>query len=157
VRRGEEKPVEAAGVRETASPRRGGRPLMRPRGLPTRKAVPPEGRWSLIPWGQPDPESAAFTQARLLLGSYGIVARELALMTATLLPWRVLYEVFSGLELTGEVRRGYFVEGLSGAQFALPEAARMLQELASPATPQAPAILLNSLDPANVYGVGAPL
>ncbi|MBI3407961.1 MAG: DEAD/DEAH box helicase [Planctomycetes bacterium] len=157
VRRGEEKPLEAAARQETFSTRRGARSLMRPRGIAARRGVVPEGRWSLIAWGQPDPETAAFAQARLLLERYGIVARELALMDVGLLPWRVLYEVLSRLELTGEVRRGYFVEGLSGAQFALPEAARVLQELASPASHFAPAILLNSLDPANVYGVGAPL
>ena len=50
-------------------------------------------------------------------------------------PWRVLYEVLSRMELTGAVRRGYFVEGLSGAQFALPEAVQLLQELTLPSTP----------------------
>jgi ATP-dependent Lhr-like helicase len=72
-------------------------------------------------------------------------------------PWRVLYEVLSRMELAGEVRRGYFVEGLSGAQFALPEAARLLQELSLPATAAAPVLLVHSLDPANLYGSGAPL
>ena len=47
-----------------------------------------------------------------------------------LLPWRVLYEVLSRMEMAGSVRRGYFAEGLSGAQFALPEAAQLLQEIA---------------------------
>src|SRR5262249_21439764 len=66
-----------------------------------------------------------------------------------------LYEVLSRMEMTGEVRRGYFVEGLSGAQFALPEAARLLQEAALPSTANAPAVLLHTLDPANLYGSGA--
>jgi ATP-dependent Lhr-like helicase len=56
--------------------------------------------------------------------------------------------------MTGQVRRGYFVEGLSGTQFALPQAARMLQE---PATAKPHVVLLHSLDPANLYGSGAPL
>src|SRR5206468_7997271 len=55
------------------------------------------------------------------------------------------------------VRRGYYVHGLSGVQFALPEAARLLQAAALPSTPKTPAILLHSLDPANLYGSGAPL
>ena len=38
------------------------------------------------------------------------------------------------MEMAGEVRRGYFAEGLSGAQFALPEATRLLQDLAMPST-----------------------
>jgi len=54
------------------------------------------------------------------------------------------------------VRRGYFVEGLSGAQFALPEAARQLQDLCLPSTVAAPVVLLHSLDPANLYGSGTP-
>ena len=71
-------------------------------------------------------------------------------------PWRVLYEVLSRLELAGDVRRGYFVEGLSGTQFALPGAAKLLGEIALPSAVQAPVVLLHSLDPANLYGSGAP-
>jgi ATP-dependent Lhr-like helicase len=121
-----------------------------------RERAVPEGRWSLLPWGQPDAEALAILRAGLLLNRYGIVSRELALMDSAMPVWRILYEVFSQMELAGEVRRGYFVEGLSGAQFALPEAARQLQELSVPAQPQPPLILLHSLDPANVYGSGAP-
>ena len=116
----------------------------------------PEGRWSLIPWGRPDPETHAVFLASVLLQRYGVAARELALLDPAMVPWRVLYEVLSRMELAGEVRRGYFVEGLSGAQFALPEAARLLQELALPSTAAAPVVLVHSLDPANLYGSGAP-
>jgi len=84
------------------------------------------------------------------------VARELALFDPWMPSWRLLYEVLSRMELSGEVRRGYFVEGLSGAQYALPEAARMLQDLELPSTAADPLILLHSLDPANLYGSGAP-
>jgi ATP-dependent Lhr-like helicase len=122
-----------------------------------RAPLVPEGRWSLVPWGQPDTASQALMHATLLLRRYGVAARELALLDPRLLPWRVLYEVLSRMEMTGEVRRGWFVEGLSGAQFALPEAARMLQEAALPSTAGAPAVLLHSQDPANLYGSGAPL
>ncbi|MBI3822514.1 MAG: hypothetical protein HY289_07525, partial [Planctomycetes bacterium] len=117
----------------------------------------PEGRWSLLAWGQPDPEAAAIFQARLLLERFGIVTRELAVMSGTSVPWRILYEILSRMELSGDVRRGYFVEGLSGAQFALPEAAKQLHDLALPSSVQAPALLLHSLDPANLYGSGAAL
>ena len=117
----------------------------------------PEGRWSLLEWGQPNPETAAFFQARRLLERYGLAARELAIQGELPIPWRVLYEILSRMELAGEVRRGYFVEGLSGAQFALPEAARLLQEIGLPSRAQAPVILLSSLDPANLYGSGAAL
>jgi ATP-dependent Lhr-like helicase len=113
------------------------------------------GRWAVVPWGRPEPEALALAQADLLLGRYGVAARELALLDPWLLPWRVLYEVLSRMELAGQVRRGYFVEGLSGAQFARPEAAALLENLHLPST-AAPALLLHSLDPANLYGAGAP-
>ncbi len=116
----------------------------------------PEGRWSLVPWGSPDPEAHILARVGLLLERYGIVARELALLDPNMPPWRVLYEVLSRLELSGEVRRGYFVEGLSGAQFARPEAMRLLQDLHLPSTATAPVQLLHSQDPANLYGSGAP-
>jgi ATP-dependent Lhr-like helicase len=126
--------------------------------LRSRRSPPrPEGRWSLLPWGHPDVEAHAVFVAALLLERYGVAARELALLDPWLPPWRVLDEVLSRMELAGEVRRGYFVEGLSGAQFALPEAARRLQDLGLPSTATAPAVLLHSLDPANLYGSGAPL
>jgi len=117
----------------------------------------PEGRWSAVAWGQPEPEPEAVTQAYLLLNRYGVVARELALLDPALRPWRILYEVLSRLEMAGEVRRGYFAEGLSGAQFALPEAAELLQETQAPSTASSPVLLVHSLDPANLYGSGAPL
>lgn len=115
----------------------------------------PEGRWSLVPWGTPDAETAAVASARRLLQRYGVVARELALMDSDMPPWRVLYEVLSFMEMRGEIRRGYFVEGLSGAQFGLPEAVQRLQELMLPSTVSAPLTLVHSLDPANLYGSGA--
>ncbi|MFO0876571.1 MAG: DEAD/DEAH box helicase [Gemmataceae bacterium] len=116
----------------------------------------PEGRWSLLRWGKPGPEELGLVQCHLLLQWFGVVARELSQGVTGLLPWRILYEVLNRLELTGEVRRGYFVEGLSGAQFALPEAVELLQQSHAPATIAAPAVLLNSMDPANLYGSGAP-
>jgi ATP-dependent Lhr-like helicase len=126
------------------------------RDMRRRASQRPEGRWSLLSWGRPEPEEHALAQVTLLLQRYGIVVRELALLDPWLLPWRVLYEVLSRLELTGEVRRGYFVEGLSGAQFALPEASQLLQDLHLPSTAAAPVVLLHSLDPVNLYGSGAP-
>jgi ATP-dependent Lhr-like helicase len=157
VRRGEPDPpapaAAGAGVSRLAAVVRG--PSLR--GLRRAAvALPPEGRWSLLPWGRPGPEDLAVTQAGLLLGRYGVVARELALLDPWMAPWRVLYEVLSRKELAGDVRRGYFVEGLSGAQFALPEAAQLLQDLQLPSTAAAPVVLLHSTDPANLYGSGAP-
>lgn len=149
VRRGE----------DTAGPAEGRTAAHRRTALAPRRRVPtrPEGRWALVPWGRSEPEARALLLTELLLRRYGIVARELALLDPSLPPWRILYEVLSRLELAGQVRRGYFVEGLSGAQFALTEAARLLQDLDLPSTAAAPVVLVHSLDPANLYGSGAPL
>jgi ATP-dependent Lhr-like helicase len=146
VRRGEGTTAESA----NGIVGRGGRPITRRR--PLHHA---EGRWSLLPWGHPQPEEHAVFRAKLLLRRYGIAARELAAADPGMPSWRLLYEVLSRMEMTGEVRRGYFVEGLSGAQFASPEAARLLQEIAAPADTAAPAVLLHSMDPANLYSSGA--
>jgi ATP-dependent Lhr-like helicase len=155
IRRGEEaaRPPERPSGLITRLPGDLRRVAVSPRRRATASA---EGRWSLLPWGRPEPEAHAVYQASVLLTRYGIVARELALLDPWMPPWRVLYEVLSRMELAGDVRRGYFVEGLSGAQFALPEAARMLQEMDLPSTAAAPVVLLHSLDPANLYGSGAP-
>ena len=149
VRRGE----EAAGADGAADT---GRPSLR-RLLRPRAGGRPEGRWALLAWGTPDTETRAIHQASLLLERYGVVTRELALLDPWALPWRVLYEVLSRLEWTGAVRRGYFVEGFSGAQFALPEAAEQLAGHVRPARAAEPVILLHALDPANLYGSAAPL
>lgn len=117
----------------------------------------PEGRWALLPWGQPEAEKRAVFQVQLLLERYGIVSKDLAQLDATLMPWRVLYEVLSRLEMNGEVRRGYFVEGLAGAQFALPEAVEQLTAISRLPADKEPAILVHALDPTNLYGPNAPL
>lgn len=157
ARRGEQALVEEASLESrTARGRRGVGATMRATRVRPRLGSRPEGRWALIPWQRPDLEVQAYFAARLLLQRYGLACRELALCDERLPPWRMLYEVLNRLELTGEVRRGYFVEGLSGAQFALPEAVRQLQALALPSQAEAPFTLVHSLDPANLYGASAP-
>jgi ATP-dependent helicase Lhr and Lhr-like helicase len=143
IRRGEEAYNPPAG-NDNRNPGRGRRRMADSR---------PEGRWSLVPWGMADTETRGVQQAHLLLDRYGIVARELAQLDPSLLPWRVLYEVLSRMEWAGQVRRGYFIEGLSGAQFGDPEAVAALQKL-MPKQEEEPVILLHSQDPANVHGSG---
>lgn len=125
--------------------------------LRRRRVSRPEGRWSLIPWGEPETEPLALRHAARLLERFGVVTRELARQDDSLLPWRVLYEVYSRWELTGEVLRGYFVAGLAGAQFALPEALTLLQSEPSLSLDEEPAVLLHSCDPANLWSCAAPL
>jgi ATP-dependent Lhr-like helicase len=143
-------------VRQPDAPLAEAVPSRTPPRMGRRSAWRPEGRWSAPRWGQPTPEEQAVAAARRLLLRHGIITRELALLDPWMPPWRILYEVLSRMELAGDVRRGYFVEGLSGAQFALPEAAQALQDLHLPSTATAPVVLLHSMDPANLYGAGAP-
>ena len=116
-----------------------------------------EGRWFALSFGNCSPEEHAVASATLLLRRYGMVCRDLAQMCRAMPPWKHLLEVLNRMELCGEIRRGYFVEGFHGAQFALPEALSALHEeaIATPGTE--PVIVLHSMDPANLYGSGAPL
>jgi ATP-dependent Lhr-like helicase len=113
--------------------------------------LPPVGRWSALAEDEPlPPEERDEARAHLLLARYGVVARELARSD-----WATLRHVLLRMEYGGEVVRGYFVEGLSGEQYAL-EAA--LAELTAPATRRAePHVLVNLADPANLWGRVWPL
>jgi ATP-dependent Lhr-like helicase len=117
------------------------------------------GRWSLVHTksilGSLVTEQERIRrQAEQLLLRYGIVAREIAKREENLLPWTSLAMEFQRMEMRGEIRRGYFVEGLSGMQFALPSAVTMLDEIkTSPAKNESP-VVLNACDPAVPFGSG---
>jgi len=110
-----------------------------------------QGRWSLfVPGEAATAEQQAEAYARQLLTRYGVVAREMAMAEDGPVPWATAYQVLKRLEALGQVRRGYFVKGLSGAQFALPEAVERLRQ------PRQTSIILNATDPANPYGALLP-
>ncbi|HEV3168444.1 MAG TPA: DEAD/DEAH box helicase [Isosphaeraceae bacterium] len=119
----------------------------------------PEGRWSLLPAGSfaADPETGLLTWAAALFERYGVLTRETAALDPWAPPWRELAPLLARAEWRGELRRGYFVEGLSGVQYALPEAADALARLAGASPSESPPFLISTLDPANLYGAGAPL
>ncbi len=76
------------------------------------------GRWSLVSQlisGSANATMTAVARAKLLLNRYGIVSREVA--AAENLPggFAAVYKVLREMEETGKLRRGYFIEGLSGA------------------------------------------
>jgi ATP-dependent Lhr-like helicase len=89
-------------------------------------------------------------QAELLLERYGIVTREQVLAEGIPGGFSSLYDQFGALETVGVARRGYFVEGLGGAQFALPGAVERLR--AQRDDDAAPPIVLAATDPAQPYG-----
>ncbi len=127
---------------------------------PTRRTASrrPEGRWSLVPNPSlDDPEAAHLAWAWALLDRYGVLTRETAGLDPWAPPWRDLAPWLARAEMKGELRRGYFVEGLSGVQYAEAEAVEGLARAASELSRSAEPVLLSTLDPANLYGSGAPL
>jgi ATP-dependent Lhr-like helicase len=95
-------------------------------------------------------------QALQFLDRYGIVAREFC-KREDLLPWPLIAMELQRMEMRGEVRKGYFVEGLSGMQYALPAAVDELQRTRGASDADVPPLLLNACDPANPYGPGLEL
>jgi ATP-dependent Lhr-like helicase len=112
-----------------------------------------QGRWSLTPplfAAAPDPREQRRTIAELLLERYGIVTREQVLAEGVPGGFSALYTALSDLETLGVCRRGYFVEGLGGAQFALPGAVERLR--ARREGFEETALVLAATDPAQPYG-----
>jgi len=94
--------------------------------------------------------------ARTLLRRYGVVSwRLLEREAAWLPPWRQLLRVYHRLEARGEIRGGRFIAGLSGEQFALPEAIGALRQVRKRAHDGA-LLGLSALDPLNLVGTVLP-
>ncbi len=80
-------------------------------------------------YARPTAPEAAEEIARILLKRYGVVFKRLLEREGIALPWRVLLRIYHRLEARGEIRGGRFVAGISGEQFALPEAVGMLRAI----------------------------
>jgi ATP-dependent Lhr-like helicase len=137
----------AAGVAPARRPRESGGARRRRRGQSrgVLSQLPVIGRWSTL--GDEErlsPEERDEARAQLLLARYGVVARELAQGD-----WATIRHTLLRMEYGGEVVRGYFVQGLSGEQYALAEA---LGDLDAPARRAEPHVLVNMIDPANLWG-----
>ena len=114
-----------------------GRPAM-----PSRTGPPTvAGRWWLLPARETDRTRRGHAQAEALLERYGIVIRGAVAAERTPGGFAAVYPVLRALEESGSVRRGYFVDGLGAAQFALPGAVDRLRSMRStPTRPIADAI-----------------
>ncbi len=127
------------------------------RGLVGVSSAATTGRWSMLP-SIADPatrENAVEAWARVLLQRYGVMFRRLLTREAPDVPWRELARVYRRLEARGEIRGGRFVSGMSGEQFALPEAVERLREIRrSPLDDRL--ITLSAADPLNLTGVVTP-
>jgi ATP-dependent Lhr-like helicase len=99
-----------------------------------------------------DSDAATETQARSLLRRYGVVVRRVLAREPNLAPWRALTRVYRRLEARGEIRGGRFVSGMSGEQFALPDAVEQLREVRRTAR-DGRLITVSAADPLNLAGV----
>ncbi|MFJ9037634.1 ATP-dependent helicase [Streptomyces sp. NPDC102406] len=143
----------------------------------TSRTGPPTvaGRWSLLPALEPDPTVRAHALARTLLDRHGVVTRGAVAAEGVEGGFSATYRILSVFEESGQARRGYVVEGLGAAQFAMDgavdrlRAAANAQERGAPlpdpfAQADAPtakstaprALVLAAADPANAYGAALP-
>ena len=144
-------PLRASRRFDTPQPRQRRRRFARERGP---QAAPTHGRWSLAAplfAGETDPRALA----ELLLERQGIVTRDGVRGEGVAGGYASVYNELRALETLGVCRRGYFVEGLGGAQFALPGAVERLRERPDESEPPS-AVVLAAADPAQPYGAALP-
>jgi ATP-dependent Lhr-like helicase len=121
------------------------------------------GRWSLLRMPQPKDletqkpviagrEEAIEAFARMLLRRYGVVSRRILERESLSASWFELIRVYRRLEARGEIRGGYFVSGLSGEQYAMPEAIGLLRSIRKMA-PKGELIAISGADPLNLAGI----
>jgi ATP-dependent helicase Lhr and Lhr-like helicase len=142
------------------------RPERRPRRFSRRRSTAitaTQGRWSLthrlfepgpVPGAGQVPDRRAL--AELLLERQGIVTRDGVRGEGIVGGYSAVYRELKALETLGLARRGYFVEGLGGAQFALGGAVERLRELRPKEGEEPDALVLAAADPAQPYGAALP-
>ena len=125
------------------------------------------GRWSLLPRSSgplaamsasngAGPREAAIEKfARVLLRRYGVVFRRLLEREGFPITWYELGRIYRRWEARGEIRGGYFVGGVSGEQFALPEAIGLLRSIRKSSL-NGELITLSAADPLNLQGILTP-
>ncbi len=132
-------------------------PRRRPRLGQVTSAGPPTaaGRWSLVS-SLLEPKASSTQQATAralqLVERYGVLTREAALGEGISGGFAGVYPVLKILEERGDLRRGYFVEGLGAAQFALPGAVDRLRSSAASDFDEDSVVTLAATDPAQPFG-----
>ncbi|WP_328968220.1 ATP-dependent helicase [Streptomyces sp. NBC_00239] len=119
------------------------------------------GRWSLLPDREPEATHRAHALARTLLDRHGVVTRGAVAAEGVEGGFSAVYRILSAFEDSGQARRGYVVEGLGAAQFAMEGAVDRLRAAATArdrdeAGAARPALVLAAADPANAYGAALP-
>jgi ATP-dependent helicase Lhr and Lhr-like helicase len=115
-----------------------------------------QGRWSLTDRLFRDRAPDRRALAELLLERQGIVTRDGVRGEGIPGGYGAVYGELRALETLGVCRRGYFVEGLGGAQFALPGAVERLRELRRREDEEPEPLVLAAADPAQPYGAALP-
>jgi ATP-dependent Lhr-like helicase len=112
------------------------------------------GRWSALgaDTSAAAREAALDRHARTLLQRYGVVCRRVLAREANAPAWRTLVGIYRRLEARGEIRGGRFVSGVSGEQFALPDAVERLREVRRTARDGA-FVTISATDPLNLCGI----
>ncbi|MFH0242083.1 ATP-dependent helicase [Streptomyces sp. HK10] len=141
-------------------------PPTAPTGAPRRPAAsrggPPTvaGRWSLLPDRETGPTHRAHALARTLLDRHGVVTRGAVAAEGVEGGFSAAYRVLSAFEESGQARRGYVVEGLGAAQFAVDGAVDRLRAISTarekPEGARPRTAVLAAADPANAYGAALP-
>ena len=162
-------PVRAmlAGTRRSAG-RRAGAPAHRQRQRPPRlgrysvahaqaRSSDPTvaGRWSALPAAEPESTVRAHFLAELLLNRYGVLTKGAVAAEAVPGGFAMLYKVLTAFEDAGRCQRGYFVESLGGAQFAVASTVDRLRSYLEGVDSERRdyhAVVLAAADPANPYG-----
>ncbi|MEO1016062.1 MAG: DEAD/DEAH box helicase, partial [Pseudomonadota bacterium] len=141
------------------------RPARRRRRGRTLTSVTAGGRWSLVSGlaaKEASPTRQAVARARLLLDRYGIVSRKAVQSEGLSGGFGPIYKVLRELEEQGRSRRGYFVDGLPGAQFAYAGAVDRLRDCRDEAEERDAVVktdnivTLSAMDPANPFGALVP-
>jgi ATP-dependent Lhr-like helicase len=120
---------------------------------PRRGSADTAGRWSIVRRDSTaSREDAVHALAWTLLARYGVVFRRVLARESSGVPWRDLARVYRTLEARGEIRGGRFVSGMSGEQFALPDAVDRLRELRR-SGPDEALMTISAADPLNLTGI----
>lgn len=113
------------------------------------------GRWSALPAAEPDSTVRAHFTAELLLNRYGVLTKGAAASEGVPGGFAMLYKVLTAFEEAGRCQRGYFVESLGGAQFAVASTVDRLRTYLDEVDRERReyhAVVLAAADPANPYG-----
>src|SRR4029077_1457599 len=134
-------------------------PVLRRRARPTAALPAALGRWSLVSRllePAPAPRDRVRALSEALLDRHGVVTRAAVLAEGLPGGYSSVYGELRRMEEAALCQRGYFVEGLGGAQFALPAAVERLRDVRDPTARGGATAVLSAVDPASPFGAAVP-